>query len=506
MSKQSGKIITTFQDRLEMDAALRGLGGAAGEWELRQAAREIAERYGDKLLPALLAALDTANPQMRGGLGHVARLLTRDSTVAALAAAAHNHALPDAARLAAITILERFLDAPVTDAMYAGMAAPEDLALHSLQEVIGESATDRLVLVEYFRQLELEPLDVQLTMARAARLLKGAEGVELLSMFAQSPATAVAQEALQTLGMLAEPAAVAALQGIIPSLAPGLRGQAERSLQKLRLRGVATGMAAAAPATARCLCSPVAASGHQMLLFFVPHSVDAAARYDVLEIVIQQQSGLMAAAGQRDVELDALPAALATGAWLPAQDEQPVLLEAGFDYGRRRVLHALASGWASETPAPLGYRLLGPTLWQWAKPGPGPELPEAGKLSAEDTTKLLQHPAMGGWFLRSRGIFARAEEILTGSQAPTREDFARTIQQSLQSELSSGDLTQAALAENLTAMAEWFMLAQDVEHARLAVAAAQTLEPDPASHPLLLAMSEVGLRLAMLQLARGVVL
>ncbi len=172
------------------------------------------------MLPALLAALDTTNPQLRGGLGHLAKRLDKTAAVSALSAAAHNRALSDHARLTAITILERFLEVAPDDAMYMGMAAPEQLALRSLQEVLADAQADRMVLVEYFRQLDQEPPDVQMTMVRAARLLEGAQGVDLLSMFAQELNQPVAQEALQALGMIADPAAAAALQGILPSLPP----------------------------------------------------------------------------------------------------------------------------------------------------------------------------------------------------------------------------------------------------------------------------------------------
>jgi hypothetical protein len=52
-------------------------------------------------------------------------------------------------------------------------------------------------------------------------------------------------------------------------------------------------------------------------------------------------------------------------------------------------------------------------------------------------------------------------------------------------------------------MRDWFVIAGDVEHATLASAAASTIEQDPAHHPLLLHMCEIGLRLAMVNLARG---
>ncbi len=501
MTDQSPKIITTFQSRLEMDAAVRSLGDTSGDWELRQRAVDIAQRYGDKVLPALIAALDTSNPQLRGGLGHLAKRLDKDAAVTALRSAALNRGLPDQARLTAITILERFLEVPPDDAMYAGMAAPEQLALRSLQEVLADAQSDRMVLVEYFRQLGQEPPDVQLTMVRAARLLEGAEGVELLSMFAQETAQPVAVEALQTLGMIADPAAAAALQGVTPSLPPELRRQAERALQKLRLRGVAVPRFSAPPDEARCLASPISGDGYQALWFFLPPSNgDNGA---VLEVLVSQQQGLAAAAGRRGVEAETLPERQKPGTVLQSSAEQPLLLEAGFDYGRRRLLAALPRNWAAEQPTPLPYRLLGPQLWRWAKPeaaGPVPDSPAAGR---GDTARLLQHPAMGSWFLQSRAIYARAERILTGSEAPSHEAFAQMIAETLQEALDSGDLAPAAVRDNLEIMAEWFGLAGDAEHADLALAAAQSVEDDPASHPLLLLMSELGLRLAMINLARG---
>ena len=140
-----------------------------------------------------------------------------------------------------------------------------------------------MVLVEYFRQLDQEPPDVQMTMVRAARLLEGAQGVDLLSMFAQELNPSVAQEALQTLGMIADPAAAAALQGILPSVPPAMRQQGERSLQKLRLRGVPVEPLQAPPTEARCLASAVSGDGFQMLWFFLPQADGAAG--DVLEAV-----------------------------------------------------------------------------------------------------------------------------------------------------------------------------------------------------------------------------
>jgi hypothetical protein len=163
----------------------------------------------------------------------------------------------------------------------------------------------------------------------------------------------------------------------------------------------------------------------------------------------------------------------------------------------------LARTWAAEQPTPLPYRLLGPQLWRWQRPKPADAPSQEAAATREDTIRLMQHPAMGSWFLQSRAIYARAERVLTGSEAPSHEAFAQMIADTLQEALDSGDLSPAALRASLEAMAEWFALAGDAQHADLALAAAQTAEEDPASHPLLLVMSELGLRLAMINLARG---
>ena len=219
MSDSSSKIITTFQDRLALDTAVKSLADTTSAAQIRQRAAEIAAKFGDRAIPALVGHLNTTDPQMRGGLGMLAAMLDYEKTTAALRAAARNRALDDQARLTAITILDRYLNIVPDEDMYQGMGAPEEAALRSLREVLADQQTDPLVLVEYFRQLELQPLDVQLTMARAARRLEAAEAVPMLRMFAQSPTHLIAQESLQALSALATPDAAGALQGLHPDAA-----------------------------------------------------------------------------------------------------------------------------------------------------------------------------------------------------------------------------------------------------------------------------------------------
>ena len=502
MADSSSKIITTFQNRLEMEAALRSLGQADNDRALRQRAAEIVAQHGQKILPLLLAALDTPSPQVRAGLGFIAQQLERESAVAALRAAAHNRSLSDQARLAAIVILERFLEEDAEDAMYAGMAAPHELALQSLREMLAETHTDVAVLAEYFRQLDEEPDDVHLAMLRATRTLEGTEGVPVLSMFAQDANHLVAQEALQALGTIADSAAGLALQGLLPNLPPDLRQQAERSLQKLRLRGVAVPGLQAAPATARCLASPITAEGFQVLWFWLPQTDGTALD---MHLLVNIQTGIVAAGQTAAVYETAIPAAQPHGALLRGALDQPLLQETSIDYGRRRLLALMPQHWHAGRSTPPLYRLLSPQLWQWTSPAAAAPLPAETVARREDTPQVLHHPAMAAWVMQSQPIYARAEEILTGAEAPTSESFAHLVQETLRAQLNSGDLSAEALQAHLLAMAEWFMLAGEVHLSGLALAGARTLTEEPEQHPLLLAMCDLGLRLASVALARGLI-
>jgi hypothetical protein len=208
--------------------------------------------------------------------------------------------------------------------------------------------------------------------------------------------------------------------------------------------------------------------------------------------------------GTYDVAAESLPDPHPAGTLLNlAGQQQPLWLETPFDYARQRVLRMVALHAASKDPTPLAYRLFNPLLWRWTVPEPAPAVPDFPLVPADQTPALLQHPAMGSWFAQSRQVFLTAERVLTGNEAPTPEHFALTVQELLAAELASEDLRPATLCASLRAMSEWFDLAGDADHATLAQAAARTIEHEPRNHPLLLQMCEIGLRLAMVYLARG---
>ena len=505
MTDQKPKIITSFQKRLGLDTALRSLARADNDAELRQQAAIIAEKHGNRALTAMIPLLDTGDPQLRGGLGYVAASLNHQQALAILSAAARDQSLSDQARMSAITILERYLGTTPDPSMYAGMAHPEQIAMTSLHEVLTERRSDPLILLDYFQQLSLEPKDVVLTMARAASRLEGTRGVELLRMFGQDPFPPVAEEALQSLGDIPDPAAAAALQSLIPNLDRDRQALAKRSLQKLRLRGVAIPAAPALSTTDRCLASPPDSQGNQILVFLTRG--DEAETIALLQVLIAGQEGLTEASGSYDVSSELLPPIQATGGLhFPEQDRSgPLWLEAPFDYGRRRVLVALERNWARGNEIPLAYRLLNPLLWRDSDPVSALETSRSPLGAKTDLAELLRHPALYGWHLESPRVSHAAQRLLTGSEAPTPEIFEQTIQNLLADvDVTAGKDQLATIQESLLAMEEWLNLAGNRKAARQAFWASRTLHQNPAEHPLWRVMIQRGLRLALINLMRGI--
>lgn len=505
MSDSSPKIITTFQDRLALETAVKSLADTTTAAEIRQRAAEIAAKFGDRAIPALIGHLNTTHPQMRGGLGMLAAMLDYEKTTAALRAAARNRALDDQARLTAITILDRYLNIAPDEDMYQGMGAPEEAALRSLREALADQESDPLVLVEYFRQLELQPLDVQLTMARAARRLEAAEAVPMLRMFAQSPTHLIAQESLQALGALGTPAAAGALQSLIPTLRPDLRSMAERSLQKLRLRGAAVPALRPPAEGFRCLATPPDSGGGQYLVFILPTDGDRPSL--TLRLGVNPTDGLVDAVANAADRAADLPEPLPVGALHTPLLElgHPLWLEAPYDYGRRRVQACLMVSLESSRPLPHAYRFLNWALWQWTAPAAGVvslEVLPAGKTKS-GLRDLLHYPALSGWYLNTPHVYKLADQLLGEAERVTPQRFERVVAQLLIAELAAGSLDLTALAEALAALQEWLILAGRRDLALQAQAAIRGLPDSPEAHPLLLHMANLGLRIAMITLARG---
>ena len=104
----NARVLTGLLERRALEAAFGELAEITETDRQAQQAAEIA-RHGDTALPVFVALLDTADPQLRGGLGQVARQLDRNQIVATLRGVAHSSSSTAQARLTALTILDRFL-------------------------------------------------------------------------------------------------------------------------------------------------------------------------------------------------------------------------------------------------------------------------------------------------------------------------------------------------------------------------------------------------------------
>ncbi len=507
MGSRDSKIITTLRQRRQIERAIQAFTEAESEEELIERAAEIA-RQGEVVLPVLLAYLGASDPQLRGGLAHIARLLPREKVVPALRAAARDRTRSDRERMTAMTILERYLDEELGPDLFEGLADPETLALESLQEVLAEVHEDPQVLIEYLSQLEEEPAETALIIVRAARRVDPADAIELLRMLSLDPRRRVAQQALRELGSLRLPAAVTALRSLLPNLPATLKPLAERSLRKLQLSGVR----APTPDTSqwRALVSPLDSEGRQALWFLRSSSEETDHLF--IGLLLNDQMGIQYALKGEDLPFPHLAADPAIGTVhvvrMPQLGTSALLLEASFDVGRAILLEAISQHLEKGQPLPMPYRFY--CVHLWAVPWAPPEEPEAeappddASWSLERAAEMLRHPAFHAWGLQTPWVYDVAESLLQGSSGwPADEEFA-TAAQGIAARAFEGQIPEE-LADRLRRMSRWLRLAGDAETARLALwTAAHLRDVSPASHPFLLRLAEAGLRAAVHNLARGI--
>ncbi len=476
------KILTGLMERRALDAAIKDLAVITDPAQIAQRAQAIAG-YGPLALNALIAALDTTNAQLRGGLGAALRALhlPREQVLTALrgAARATDRSVP--ARLSALTILERFFDDPPDEALLAGLQSSEEAALQSLGELIQAMDQDPLAILEYLAQLGEQPPEVPHMILQAIPAApRNGHLITLLRMFAQDADRRLAEAALEQLGRLRLPASIRALTALAETLPPALAPAATRGVRKLRLSGVTlegTGEVSDTPWYAadrewRVLLSPVDGDGAQ-LAWFVGQAPEAE-RTLVISIVFEDVRGVINAAGAFAVPAADLPPAKPIGSLHHfAVGEQAVpllLLEAPFEVGRRAVRAALALNWASETPPPPAYRLLNLPLWL----APAAEFAAPVPLPAADphaVTGLWDHPAFWGWI-------APLADALGGAAVRNADaDRDELVTRLVRGRFTAGVV--AAYQRRLRRMAEWLVLAGDVAAAGAAQASADQLGAEP---------------------------
>lgn len=496
------KVLTGLMERRALEAAFGGLAEINDPVQLKRRAREIAQS-GSAALPVLLAMLDTNNPQLRGGLGEVARLLDRNAIVPALRGVATAPNSPGRARLSALTILDRYLQEPVDAQLLASWDDPDAAARQSLAELLDAMERDPYAILEYMAQLSDQPAEVpHLILAAIPPLLPNPHLITLLRLLAQESDAALGREAIVRLGLTRTGDAARALASLAATLPAERAALAERNLRKLRMIGVSEGEAnpeiepwSMPPVTERALITPLDPSGAQLV--WLISSPDADGRRRVVAIVLQNDADVIACADLRKIAASELPPSRPIGSVhrleAPAGSASPLLLETGCATAAGMLAEAVASNWRNNHPLPLEYRLISPGIWSGADPRSATEHDEIADMApatAGDPVALLDHPAFAGWHWWPAVRFPAAL---------WRQPNAEELLLPLAVEQFTAD-ARAGYAQRLHAMARWLALAGDRDAAALALlAAAQVEERAPDANPFVMRLLSAGFELARLR-------
>jgi len=464
---------------------------AGSDQELRRQAERVAA-LGPQVIPAIVGNLDRADERLLVAMGLVSSLIDRPQIVGALRQAVLRPDQTDRGRVAAMSILERFLGQPPDDDLLTSVRDPEGAALSALETVLQQSVGRPALLADYVEGLDRQEPDIVLAMVRALRVAAppsagtaGAPGmvVECLRLMSQDVREEIAAASLEALGTIRLPEAARALQTLIPVLSPALRVAAERLLRKLGFAGVEVRPLPWPDPTWRAVVSPVDGLGQQSLWFMQQEQAPGYARF--LNILLNDRAGAVEAAGHAQVPVQVLPPRRPTGSVhdiaLPDGSGALLMLEISFDLGRRLVRDALAQNLETQIPVAGTLRLLG--TWLWGSAGaddlPPRDLPPPSESASLATggEALVRHPAFATWTLRSETLLRAAEKVLRHGGRGL-EAWVPGL---------AGEIVDAATAEalgrRLLAMSEWLWLAGETELAQQARAAAEGMGASPQTQP-----------------------
>jgi hypothetical protein len=496
VSSSEGKVITKLHRRRQVEADLRRMVGAGSNLELERLARRIAAR-GPEVIPILVGSLDQADHSLVVALGMVADHLERGRVHEALVQVLQQPDRPYRARVAAVTILERYLGVAVGDDLRPSLAEATAEAVSSLAEVLDRAEKDRSVLAATVQSLDQQEPDVVLAVVGALRSMPDARPVHLLQMLAQDVREEIAAAAIQALGSLRLPEAARALQTLIPTAAPPLRPVAERLLRKLQFSGVAAEPLPPPSSDFRALVGPIEGQGRRLIWFIedAPGSIPA----QLLLLALDDHTGAVEAVQYQSVQKHSLPRRQPVGVWpfvRPGAAEQN-LLEAPFDLGRRVVAEALVSNRETQIPLPGALRLVAGWLWGTEYSGhpavlqPEPASGDEALLAESD--RLLGHPAFAAWELDRHAALAAAGEAVRRPGWDREVWVRRLVANFLADQSKARRFRQRVLANG-----EWLQLAGQEPWARQALVTARMLAGEqPEQIPFVQALARRDLLLAM---------
>ncbi len=496
-----GRVIRGFQERRELEEALQRLSRLTDEASRHALAQELAGK-GEPIIPVLLRHLGTTNPLLRGAIGLVAHYLPREMIAPPLREITANPQRSDQERVAALMILERFLDEPVEDSMYASLRDPEAVIRQSLREVCEYQDAIPDIMLDYVAQLQEEPVDVVFAVLDHVRDFTAEQVIPLLQLLAQDVRVPVARRAVQVLGQTPHPAALAVLEVLQTLLPAPLEQEAERAARKLRLRSVPAPERVSHPW--RALVTPPDAQGTQA--FWLLRRRENAA-WMLLGVLANVELGVQFAFVLDQVPTDFVTAAPGEPVLLPlaGRDEaygMAWFMEMPLPYVRRWLRQLFLQNYRSAYQPPVVYRHQIMPFWRetesagWA---PAPEMPTPDPDLVWHTLELLRHPAMDSWYVEPpRTAFQEHQWLQAGLSTEALHEALRHIPPDL---FPQDQWT--TLADRLTYLAEWFLAGNDHERARLTVAAAHALRTLPYErNPFAQALVARGLMLVFEELQR----
>lgn len=499
----SHKIITKLRERRQIEADLRQMLDAGSDLEFRQQAQQIASG-GSQVLPAIVGSLDSADTRLLVAMGAVSTFLERDAVVSALRAAILTPRRTDQGRMAALTILTRFLDEPPENDLLDTLADSGEAALSALEAALDEAERRPTTLVEYVQVLDHEEPDDVLAVVEVLRELDG-RALELLRMLAQDVREEIAAAALRALGEIRQPAAGRALQTLLPVTAPALEPLAERLLRKLQFAGVPVEALPLPAPESRALVGAVDGVG-QRSLWFIQESENAG-RARFLNILISDRAGAVEANGLTQVSTLVLPPRRTHGHMhdiaLPDGSGAMLMLEVPFDLGRRLLLDALAKNRETQVPVAGVLRWLSPWLWGFGigVALPAQRLPELNVRDGElvdISDRLIAHPAFTTWTLRT------PDTLHAAGEARRHPAWDRSLWvKRLADGLFADRLVAQVFSQRLMATSELLLWAGEETLARVALVVSRAmLEKDPAHIPFVQALIRRDLDLAVHSLER----
>ncbi len=478
MSDNDSRILHGFSDRLAIERAVKDLANARNAYQQDQQAKALAAR-GKDVLRALLRHLEASDPTLRGGLGRLAQHMDPNLVIPALQQAAMDERRSDAARLTAVMLLERYLGQEIDPIMAQRIPASYDVARESGEEAIAIAETEPLVLVEYAEQLLDEPPEIVHAVLQVITDMEDPRRARLLQAVAAYAEPDLQREILTILGSIRHPLAVQALHVLWRLVAPDLKDQARRQIQKLRLSGVKE----ESTSDLRALWSPINAQGHSFLWFV--HSSAEAPLGDLLVLILHDELGVVYATAypQLDPELLPRPAARGKSNNIPMVDSSHRVLMVEIDplLGLQMLDEALTRMAQLQFPWPGEIVVFGDWLWTgrpYPLPDPlWPKLPQPAFPEAETAKSLLEHPAFSGWVwtLPDLNVLLRDEDRATLQKNGT---LHRRIAAMLVNETN-----RKLLSQRLLQQARWLTLSKDRKTAAQTLGVRENVNAGAVDHP-----------------------